>query len=63
MEQTKVSVEGIKKMPFTLRTLSKSGGSRYLSVGTLLPESFDKVKVYAQVIDGKTCVLLLEQIT
>lgn len=63
MEITKEQLESIKKAPFSLRTLSKSGGSRYLSVGTLLPEGLDKVKVYALVIDGGTCLLLLEKIT
>lgn len=63
MEKTKGALDTIKEQPFHLRTLSKSGGSKYLSLGTIIPPDFTAVKVYALMVDKRTCVLLLEQIS
>jgi len=62
LDKTKL-LEEVKKSPFNLRTLNKTGGSKYLAIGTIIPETFDRVKVYYMPIDGKTCLLVLEQIT
>ena len=40
-ENRKPPTEGV----FYLRKLTKSGGSRYLSVGKILPETWENVKV------------------
>ena len=48
--------------PFIVRRITKSGGSRYLAVGTYLPESWEAVKVTVEKLDGGVCVLRLEQI-
>ncbi len=47
---------------FHLRKLTKAGSSRYLSVGTLLPQDWSAVKVYVEQLSGGVCVLKLEQI-
>lgn len=47
---------------FYIRTLTKSGSSRYLSVGKILPVDWKAVKVYVDWRGDKSCVLRLEQI-
>ncbi len=51
-----------KDESFYLRKLAKSGGSRYLSVGKILPEDWQAVKVYVIQLKKGICVLKLEQI-
>ena len=47
---------------FYLRTLSKSGGTRYLSVGTILPPEWQHVKVFVLEQNSNKITLLLERI-
>jgi len=47
---------------FTVRKLAKSGNSRYLSVGKILPPSWVAVKLTVQKLEEGVCVLKLEQI-
>jgi len=65
--------EGVKNMDkevkarpqdrtFYLRKLTKAGGSRYLSVGTILPQDWEAVKVYMEQLKDGVCILRLEQI-
>jgi len=58
--QMKTLLEQAK--PFYVRTLTKSGRSRYLSLGTIVPKSWEAVKVTVDEIDLTHCVLRLEQI-
>ncbi len=47
---------------FDLRKLTKSGSSRYLNVGSILPKDWIAVKVYTQGIQGDICDLRLVRI-
>ena len=49
-------------LPFSVKKLARSGNTRYLSVGTLLPPSWEVVKVFVVKLDGGVCILRLEQI-
>ena len=51
-----------KTKPFTIKKIAKSGSSRYLSVGTILPPDWEAVKVFVEKINGGVCILRLEQI-
>lgn len=48
--------------PFVVRKLARSGHTRYLSVGTILPDHWDTVKVIVDHIDTDKCTLKLELI-
>ena len=48
--------------PFTIRKLAKSGNSRYISVGKILPMEWEAVKIVVERIDKGVCILRLEQI-
>lgn len=43
--------------PFHLRKLAKSGSSRYISVGTILPKDWEAVKVYVEDLTAEGCLL------
>jgi len=45
-----------------LRKLAKSGGTRYLAVGTIMPEDWEFVKVFAKRISAKVITLRLEKV-
>jgi len=60
---TNPAVKVPEPQEFHLRKLARSGISRYLSVGTLLPIEWEAVKVYIDKQDSSTCVLRLELIT
>ena len=62
MKGLKEIVEGKDKQIFHLRKLTKSGSSRYLSVGTILPSNWLAVKVFVIVKGENVFVLRLEQI-
>ncbi len=47
---------------FWIRKLTKAGGSRYLSIGTLIPTDWQVVKVYLEKQTEGVCVLRLVQI-
>ncbi len=47
---------------FYIRRLNKAGGSRYLSVGKILPVDWEAVKVYVRDLPGGWVELLLVQI-
>lgn len=49
-------------LPFSVRKIAKSGNTRYLSVGSILPPEWEVVKVTVLKIEGGVCVLRLEQI-
>jgi len=53
---------GVGGKLFQVRRLTKSGSSRYLSIGTVLPQDWEIVKVFVEKLDGGVCVLRLEQI-
>ena len=55
-------MRNVLSKPFTIRKIAKSGSSRYLSIGTLLPSDWVAVKVFIEKLDGGVCVLRLEQI-
>jgi len=45
-----------------LRKLTKAGGARYLSVGTLLPQDWQAVKVYVSPVNQDIIELQLVRI-
>jgi len=47
----------IDEHPFFHRKLAKSGGSRYLAVGRMIPPDWLIVKVKVAKLEGKVCVL------
>ena len=57
MKGVKVITEKVDTQPFYLRKLAKSGSSRYLSVGTILPKDWEAVKVYVVYLDSQKCIL------
>lgn len=60
--EIEVKEEPEKVSLFYLRKLTKSGASRYLSIGKILPSEWDAVKVFVVEITGEVCVLRLELI-
>lgn len=46
-----------KQEPFYHRKLARSGGSRYLAVGKLLPEDWLYVRVIIREMKEKACIL------
>uniref|UniRef100_A0A6H1ZXS1 Uncharacterized protein n=1 Tax=viral metagenome TaxID=1070528 RepID=A0A6H1ZXS1_9ZZZZ len=55
--------KGQRPIPgWQLRRLTKTGGTRSLSVGTILPPDWKAVKVFVVSIKDGVCVLKLEQI-
>ena len=59
MKQSQVASRPVESKPLHLRKLTKSGSSRYLSVGTILPQGWTNLKVYVEQIDNDVCVLRL----
>lgn len=59
MEKQVDKRKAVGATPFHLRTLTKSGGSRYLSVGTILPKDWRAVKVYVLHLDKGACSLTI----
>lgn len=57
MKGVKVATEKVDIQPYYLRKLARSGSSRYLSVGTMLPKDWEAVKVYVQDLDSQGCIL------
>ena len=55
-------VNEVKPAKLLIRKLTKSGSSRYLSVGTILPEGWEAVKVFVIEQTEDVCVLRLELI-
>lgn len=51
-----------KTSPFTIRKLAKSGNTRYLSLGSILPTDWVAVKVFVVSMKDGICLLRLEQI-
>lgn len=47
---------------YQIRKISKSGNTRYLSVGRVLPPDWVVVKLYVISLASGVCVLRLEQI-
>ena len=47
---------------YHIRKLAKSGNSRYLSVGKIVPTDWEVVKVIVLKRDDDSCTLRLEQI-
>jgi len=47
----------VKQEPFYHRKVAKSGGSRYLAVGKILPEDWLIVRVTIVKLEGRTCIL------
>jgi len=62
MDISKEKVREQAARQFYIRRLTKSGASRYLSIGTLLPLDWQAVKVYVEQLDKGICVLRLVQI-
>lgn len=62
MVLSKKELEEQGSQQFWVRKLTKAGGSRYLSVGTLLPADWQIVKVYLEQQGEGVCVLRLVQI-
>lgn len=48
--------------PFDIRKLSRSGKTRYLSVGTILPLEWQAVKVFTMEVKRDYCILRIEPI-
>jgi len=48
--------------PYTIRKLAKSGNSRYLSIGRVVPSDWVAVKVFVVGLKDGVCTLRLEQI-
>jgi len=64
-EATVRYVRGVRppmSKPVFLRTLTKSGGSRYLSVGKILPQDWTNVKVIVEYQGETHFALLIEPI-
>lgn len=59
MQKRDIKGRPIESKPLHLRRLTKSGSSRYLSVGTIVPAEWVNVKVYVEQLDKTVCVLRL----
>ena len=59
----KLPVMKVKDKSYLLRRIAKSGNSRYLSVGTIVPKEWEVVKVYVVESRYDRCILRLEAIT
>jgi len=62
MEKVKQHNRPPVSKPFTVRRINKSGNSRYLNIGTVIPEGWTHVKVIVEELTGDVCVLKLELI-
>ena len=62
MEKGDVTRSEVESKPFHVRKLTKSGNSRYLSVGAFLPLHWINVKVVIEELSGDSCLLRLEPI-
>lgn len=62
MVMQRVEQKGQRSQQFHVRKLTKSGNSRYLSVGALIPIGWQAVKVYVEQLDKEVCVLRIVQI-
>lgn len=58
----KLPVKVRQDTSYHLRRLARSGSSRYLSVGKLLPPDWDMVKVFILNMDKERCTIRLEVI-
>ena len=55
-------VEGDAHTGFFHRKLAKSGGSRYLAVGKILPVSWTFVQVSVEKLEGDVCLLKIKKL-
>ena len=62
MNKPKVVVTTKPTPTFHVRKLTKSGSSRYLSIGTIIPIDWTAVKMTVEKLEGGICILKLEQI-
>uniref|UniRef100_A0A6M3LVK1 Uncharacterized protein n=1 Tax=viral metagenome TaxID=1070528 RepID=A0A6M3LVK1_9ZZZZ len=51
-----------KQAPFYHRKVARSGGSRYISVGNVLPKDWHIVKIRVQRLGDRVCVLELTKL-
>lgn len=54
--------KAIRRSPYLIRKLSRSGNTRYLSLGAVLPQSWEVVKVSVDKLEDRVCILRLEQL-
>lgn len=47
----------IDQHPFFHRKLARSGGSRYLAIGRMIPEDWLMVRIEVKKLEDKVCVL------
>ena len=62
MVTEKVNKPLVESKPFFVRKLTKAGGSKYLSIGSILPTDWEACKVIVERLDGGVYILRLEQI-
>ena len=56
----KLKREKIQKLSaqnYYIRKLAKSGSSRYLSIGVILPKEWEAVKIYVENLSPESCLL------
>lgn len=57
-----VKVKRVNSKPFYPRKIGKAGHTRTLSVGRILPNDWEMVKVSVLKLEGKECILKVERL-
>ena len=63
MEEIKEREAKEANTTFYFRRITRSGKTRYLSLGSILPGDWEACKVYAKVVSDEVVVLRLEKIS
>lgn len=56
-------IQRLTAKDFYVRTLARSGGTRYLSLGAILPKEWEVVKIYVEGQSPNSCLLRIVQLT
>jgi len=62
MVQPSIKNKPLESKPFRVYTLTKSGSTRYLNIGTVLPKDWVVVKLTLEKLEAGVAILKLEQI-
>ena len=52
----------VESKPLYIRKLTKSGNTRYLSIGTIIPAEWENIKIVVEEQSKDVCILKLEPI-